>query len=206
MKSGKGVLIYFIAFLLVLSALTACGPKRLPPGEPGIEPPTEPSPTPPTTPEPTPTPPPPKPEEPPKPSKPPLEAPQMKPRQPSKADPASTKLVEGAVKQLNAGNLEDAEQLFEQALRVSPTNGRPYYYLGVIATKQKDYQRALGFLQQAENLLHADDFWMSQVLMQEGVALKAMNRKAEAKQKFQEALQRDPKNQYAAQELKQLGK
>jgi tetratricopeptide (TPR) repeat protein len=130
----------------------------------------------------------------------------MKPRQPSKADPASSKLVDGGVKQLNAGNLDDAEQLFEQALRVSPTNGRPYYYLGVIAIKQKDYQRSLGFLQQAENLLHADNFWMSQVLSQEGNALKAMNRKAEAKQKFQEALKRDPTNQYAAQELKQLGK
>jgi tetratricopeptide (TPR) repeat protein len=193
-------------FLLVLSALTACGPKRLPPGEPGIEPPSEPAPTPPTTPEPTPTPPPPKPEEPSKPAKPPLEAPQMKPRQPSKADPASSKLVDGGVKQLNAGNLEDAEQMFEQALRVSPTNGRPYYYLGVIAIKQKDYQRSLGFLQQAENLLHADNFWMSQVLSQEGNALKALNRKAEAKKKFQEALDRDPTNSYAAQELKQLGK
>jgi tetratricopeptide (TPR) repeat protein len=130
----------------------------------------------------------------------------MKPRQPSKADPASTKLVEGGVKQLNAGKLEDAELLFEQALRVSPTNGKPYYYLGVIASKQKEFDRSLGFLQQAENLLHTDDFWMSQVLMQEGVVLKSMNRKAEAKKKFQEALQRDPTNQYAAKELKTLGK
>jgi Tfp pilus assembly protein PilF len=47
---------------------------------------------------------------------------------------------------------------------------------------------------------------MSQVLMQEGVVLKSMNRKAEAKKKFQEALQRDPTNQYAAKELKTLGK
>ena len=116
----------------------------------------------------------------------------MKPRQPSKADPASTKLMEGGVKQLNAGNLEEAEQLFEQALRVSPTNGKPYYYLGVIAANQKDYERSLGFLQQAENLLHTDDFWMSQVLHQEGLVLKSMNRKEEARQKFQEALERDP--------------
>jgi Flp pilus assembly protein TadD len=204
-KVCRGKFVLFIVIALVISVFIACGPKRLPPGEPTIEPPQEPEPAKPqpTPPKPVPEP---KPEEPPKPSKPPLQAPQMKPRQPSKADPASTKLVEGGVKQLNAGQLEEAEQLFEQALRVSPTNGKPYYYLGVIASKQKDFDRALGFLQQAENLLHTDDFWMSQVLMQEGVVLKSMNRKAEAKKKFQEALQRDPTNQYAAKELKTLGK
>jgi Flp pilus assembly protein TadD len=114
--------------------------------------------------------------------------------------------MEGGVKQLNAGNLVEAEQLFEQALRVSPTNGKPFYYLGVIAARQKDFERSLGFLQRAENLLHTDDFWMSQVLMQEGIVLKSMKRTAEARKKLQEALQRDPNNQHAAQELKALGK
>ena len=47
---------------------------------------------------------------------------------------------------------------------------------------------------------------MSQVLYQEGLTLKAMKRDAEAKKKFQEALERDPNNQYAAKELKTLGK
>ena len=198
--------VVLIVFFLVFATVTACGPKRLPPGEPTIDPPQEPAAPKPESPTPTPTPPAPKPEEPPKPAKPPLEAPQMKPRQPSKADPASTKLMEGGVKQLNAGNLEEAEQLFEQALRVSPTNGKPYYYLGVIAANQKDYERSLGFLQRAENLLHTDDFWMSQVLHQEGLVLKSMNRKEDARQKFQEALKRDPSNQHAAKELKALGK
>ena len=45
--------------------------------------------------------------------------------------------------------MEEAEQYFEQALRVSPTNGKPYYYLGVIASQKKEYDRALGFLAQA---------------------------------------------------------
>lgn len=196
------IFVGFLGFLLVLLLLAGCGPKKLPPGEPPIG-------VPPQGPR-KPTPPPEPPAEPPKTqpsptSRPPLEAPQMKPRQPSKADPASTRLMDAGAKQLNAGNLEEAEQLFEQALRVSPTNGKPYYYLGVIAARQNNFERALGFLQQAENLVHTDNFWMSQVLYQEGITLKAMKRNAEAKKKFQEALQRDPTNQHAAKELKTLG-
>lgn len=106
---------------------------------------------------------------------------------------------------MNAGNLDDAEQLFEQALRVSPTNGKPYYYLGVLAAKEKNYERSLNFLEQAENYLHDNDFWMSQILMQEGIVLKALNQKSAAKDKLEEALRRDPTNQHAAQELKTLG-
>jgi len=195
-----------ISVFLILFAISACGPKKLKPGEPA---PTTPPPT--TTPSqpPPPSQPPaetPKPQQPPPtPAKPPLEVPQMKPRQPSKADPASAKLMDAGAKQLNAGNLDQAEELFEQALRVSPTNGKPYYYLGVIASRQKDNERALGFLQQAENYLHTDNFWMSQVLYQEGLTLKAMKRIPDAKKKFQDALDRDPGNQYASKELKALG-
>ncbi len=192
-----------IGLLLILFLLPGCGPKKLRPGEPTISPPPQGPSQPPTPPEPPSESP--KPSQPPRSSKPPLEVPQMKPRQASKADPASTRLMEAGAKQLNAGNLEDAEQLFEQALRVSPTNGKPYYYLGVIAARQNNFERALGFLQQAENLLHIDNFWMSQVLYQEGITLKAMKQNAEAKKKFQEALQRDPTNQHAAKELKALG-
>lgn len=106
---------------------------------------------------------------------------------------------------MNVGNLDEAEQLFEQALRVSPTSGKPYYYLGVLSAKQKNYDRSLSFLDQAEGYLHDDPFWMSQVLMQEGLVLKALNRKAEARAKFQEALRLDPSNEYASRELKSLG-
>ncbi|MCI0446467.1 tetratricopeptide repeat protein [bacterium] len=198
-------LIRFISLFLILFFISACGPKKLKPGEPTTTPPpttTPAQPPPPAAEPPVETP---KPQPPPPPAKPPLVVPQMKPRQPSKADPASTKLMDAGAKQLNAGNLDQAEELFEQALRVSPTNGKPYYYLGVIASRQKDYERALGFLQQAETYLHTDNFWMSQVLYQEGLTLKAMKRIPEAKKKFQEALQRDPNNQYASKELKTLG-
>jgi len=102
---------------------------------------------------------------------------------------------------MNTGNLDDAESSFEQALRVSPTNGKPYYYLGVVAFKQKDYQRSLSFLQQAETFLADSDFWMSQVYLQEGLALKALKKNAEAKDKFQNAVDRDSTNDAAKKQL-----
>jgi tetratricopeptide (TPR) repeat protein len=107
---------------------------------------------------------------------------------------------------MNAGNLDQAEQIFEQALRVSPNNGRPYYYLGVVAAKQKDYERASGFLSQAEVHLQDDPFWMSQVLLQEGLILKAQNQKDAAIAKFRDAVAADPTNTYAKSQLDALTK
>lgn len=186
-------------FLLLIS----CGPKRLPPDEPPIEPRTQPEEKEPS--EKTPDMTTPEPSEPAKPPKEALPAPPIKPRAPARGDTASSKLLDSGVKQMNAGNLDEAEQLFEQALRVSPTNGKPYYYLGVLSAKQQNYDRSLSFLEQAEGYLHDDPFWMSQILMQEGLVLKSLNRKAEAKAKFQEALRLDPSNEYASRELKGLG-
>jgi len=186
-------------FLIVILTLGGCGKKK----HAGIEPPVE---EPPAvepqqpTPEPQPTPPPPRP------PKRTLEAPPPKKKAPSPGDSSALRLVESGVKQMNAGNLDQAEQIFEQAVRVSPTNGRPYYYLGVLAAKQKNYERAAGFLSQAEVHLHNDPFWMSQVLLQEGLILKAQNQKAAAIAKLREAVNADPTNTYAKSELAALTK
>ena len=181
-----------LCFVLSCLLLFACAPKRQKP----IEPPVEPSgPAPPADiPVPSPTP-----------STPPkreLEPPPLKPRAPSPGDTAALKLVDRGVKHLNAGQYEDAEQLFEQALRVSPTNGKPLYYLGVISVKQKNYDRAIGFLTQAEVYLHRDSFWMSQVLLHEGLAFKGLNQRQQAKSKFEESLRLDPTNKWAESELR----
>lgn len=182
---------------VVVLALFSCGPKKKPvdPIEPSQPPQAE---QPVET--PAPEPPSPAPEEP----KPGPQPPQPAPRQPAKGDTASSKVVENGVKQMNAGNFDAAEQLFEQALRVSPTNGKPYYYLGVLAAKEKQFERSLGFLEQAETYLKDDDFWMSQVFLQEGLSLKGLGRKDEARSKLKEALQRDPTNQWAQTELNKL--
>jgi TolA-binding protein len=198
MRFSKTQIFWILLFSICLIFSAACKKKSVPvEPPPTIEAPVEPSP--PITPEPTPPPqPPPAPRVPKKN----LEAPPITKRAPSPGDPASLKLVNSGTKQMNAGNLDEAEQLFEQALRVSPTNGRPYYYLGVIASKQKNYDRAMGFLTQAEIHLHGDAFWMSQVYLQEGLVLKAQNRKAEAKEKFEQAVRSDPTNKWAQSELK----
>lgn len=179
--------------LLFIFTLTSCHKKQA-----TIEPP-EASPEP-TVQQPAPTPPPPAPQ----PPKSTLQSPPPKPRSASPGDKASIRLVEAGMRQMNNGDLESAEQTFEQALRVSPTNGRPYYYLGVIAAKQKNYDRALGFLSQAETYLANDSFWMSQIYMQEGSIYKTLNQKDVARQKFQDALKSDPSNHFAESELKTL--
>jgi Tfp pilus assembly protein PilF len=187
-----------LIFLIVLLSFASCGKKK----HVGIEPPaTEPpstaEPQPPVSqPTPPPTPPP----------KRTLQAPAPKKKAPSPGDTSAIRLVESGVKQMNAGNLDQAEQIFEQAVRVSPNNGRPFYYLGVLAAKQKDYDRASGFLSQAEVHLHDDPFWMSQTLLQEGLILKAQNQKGAAIEKFREAISTDPTNTYAKSELDALMK
>ena len=190
----------FLLLLFLLLFSISCGKKK----QAGIEPPPEVERPPVSEPEvttPTPTPP----EQPaPKPPKKTLPAPAPKPRAPSPGDASALRLVESGVKKMNAGSLDEAEQLFEQAIRVSPNNGRPYYYLGVLASKQKSYERALAFLAQAETHLHSDAFWMSQVLLQQGLVYKAQNQKEQAIQKLKQALAKDPSNAYAKTELNAL--
>jgi TolA-binding protein len=190
------------AILSILIFVISCSRKR----EVSIEPPPVSEPPvvaePPTT-EPAPpaeTPPP----EPPRTPKKALPPSPPKPRAASPGDTSALKIVESGVKKMNAGNLDEAEQSFEQAIRVSPNNGRPYYYLGVLAVKQKNYDRALAFLGQAETHLHNDAFWMSQILLQQGMIFKAQNQKARAVEKFRQAVSKDPTNTSAQNELKAL--
>jgi TolA-binding protein len=191
---------YLVIFLVMVFFIADCGQKKKAP----IEPPSAPPPTAPTQPEE------PKPSSPPgeakpsQPTKPALPAPPPKPRAPSPGDTASNKLVESGVKKMNAGALPDAEDLFTQALRVSPNNGRPYYYMGVLAAKQNDCERALEFLEQAEVHLKGDAFWLSQVFMQEGLCYKTLKKTDLARKKFQQAVQQDPTNAAAQKELKAL--
>jgi len=184
--------------LILLLSFSACGRKK----HAGIEPPVGPPPTI----EPQPPAPQPAPPTQPQPPKRTLPPPAPKKKAPSPGDTSAIRLVESGVKQMNAGNLDQAEQIFEQAVRVSPTNGRPYYYLGVLAAKQKNYDRASGFFSQAEVHFRDDAFWMSRVLMQEGLVLKAQNQNDAAIAKLRDAVSTDPTNTYAKSVLDELTK
>jgi TolA-binding protein len=194
---------FFIVFFLLFTVVS-CAKKR----QVQIEPPPEVEQPPVTEPEiaQQPVPPSPPPQPTPAPPKKTLPPPAPKPKASSPGDASALKLVDSGVKRMNAGNLEEAEQFFVQALRVSPNNGRPYYYLGVLASKQKNYERALAFLAQAEVHLHSDPFWMSQILLQQGLILKTQNQKSKAIQKLREAVSKDPNNTYAKSELEALSK
>lgn len=191
----------YIVLILAVALLAGCHHKQKPiePPEPtpGVEQPTpEPAPEPtPPTPTPTPTP---------RPKPPTQQAPPIKPRTASPGDAAALKLVTQGVKQMNAGDLESAEQVFEQALRISPSYAKPYYYLGVVSYKKGDYKRSLAFLEQSEMYSYGDDFWQSQVLLHEGLCYKAMKMIPTAKQKLQMAVEKDPTNDWAQSELKKL--
>ncbi len=178
-----------VVILLMIALLCGCGKKKMATIEPPVSEPAEVPQTPAV-----------RPPDNPAPKQAPV-APVPKGRMPSVGDTSALKLVESGVKKMNAGSTEEAESLFEQALRVSPTNGRPYYYLGVIAAGQRDYDRASGFFAQAETHLHADSFWMSQILLQQGLILKNQNQKSAAAEKFRKAVETNPSNNWAKSEL-----
>src|SRR5207248_1412376 len=126
MRKISGII--FILFCLTLAGCHHKKPNIEPPAVPGAEQPAPPSePLAPTPSQPPPAPPPRR-----TPSHT-LDAPPVRPRVPSSGDNASLRIVEQGVKEMNAGQLDDAEQIFEQALRLSPSYGKPYYYLGVLS-------------------------------------------------------------------------
>jgi len=56
-------------------------------------------------------------------------------------------------------DFDHARGKFEQAVTVDPTNGSAYYHLAVVYYNLNDFPKALGFLDQAENLFHASPEW-----------------------------------------------
>lgn len=60
---------------------------------------------------------------------------------------------------LEQKNYDQARRKFEEAVGIDTTNGAAYYYLAVINYDQKEYAKALGFLDQAESLFNASPEW-----------------------------------------------
>lgn len=75
----------------------------------------------------------------------------------------SQRIVEEGKGHLIAGNLDVAADRFERALRIDPTNGFAYFYLGRTRYETGDRDGALGMLDKAEALLGPYPVWRARV-------------------------------------------
>lgn len=75
----------------------------------------------------------------------------------------STQLVEQGKGFLDKKDYDHARGRLEEAVSVDPTNGSAYYHLAVVYYNLHDFPKALGFLDQAETLLHTSPEWMGTI-------------------------------------------
>lgn len=71
----------------------------------------------------------------------------------------STQLAAQGKAFLDKKDYDHARQRLEEAVSVDPTNGAAYYQLAVVYYDLRDTSKALGFLDQAETLLHGSPEW-----------------------------------------------
>lgn len=64
---------------------------------------------------------------------------------------------------LSRKDYDKARGRLEEAVSVDPTNGAAYYHLAVVYYDLKEYPKALGFLDQAETLLHTSPEWVETI-------------------------------------------
>lgn len=76
----------------------------------------------------------------------------------------STQLVAQGKEFLEKKDYDHARSRLEEAVSVDPTNGSAYYHLAVVYYNLHDFPKALGFLDQAETLLHTSPEWMETIL------------------------------------------
>lgn len=75
----------------------------------------------------------------------------------------SNQLVTQGKEYLDKKDYDHARGRLEEAIVVDPTNGAAYYQLAVIYYALHDIPKALGFLDQAETLLHNSPEWMEAI-------------------------------------------
>lgn len=75
----------------------------------------------------------------------------------------STQLVIQGKEFLEKKDYDHARGRLEEAVSVDPTNGSAYYHLAVVYYNLHDFPKALGFLDQAETLLHNSPEWMETI-------------------------------------------
>ncbi|MEZ0373517.1 MAG: tetratricopeptide repeat protein [Candidatus Sericytochromatia bacterium] len=98
------------------------------------------------------------------------------------------------------GELEQARELYQQALDQQPDTPDLIYILGVLASQQGDYARAIAQIQAAIALRHDQPIYHYNLAK----AFKASDRLDQAKASFEQALALDPENAKAHFQLARL--
>lgn len=75
----------------------------------------------------------------------------------------STQLVAQGKEFLDKKDFDHARSRLEEAVSVDPTNGAAYYHLAVVYYNLHDFPKALGFLDQADTLLHTSPEWVATI-------------------------------------------
>lgn len=76
---------------------------------------------------------------------------------------ASQALVEKGRPYLDRGSFDRAEDTFQEAVNVDPTNGVGFYYLALVKYRMGEYESVGNYLDKAEALLMKDRDWSKKI-------------------------------------------
>lgn len=123
---------------------------------------------------------------------------------PSPSMVASAQWVDEAVQAIGAGDYDRATGLLERAISVEPNNGKAFYYYGLARGERGETRAALTLLRKAEILLRGERQALGDVYAQMGRNLERLGRRAEAIQRYEQALAQDPNHALARRRLQEL--
>ncbi|MBI2609433.1 MAG: hypothetical protein HYW47_07555 [Deltaproteobacteria bacterium] len=78
--------------------------------------------------------------------------------------------IEEGVLALSEKNILNAKKNFENAIVIDRKNPYSYFFLGVIAIREENPQKALGYFQRTLSLLQNKDFWLAQTYKYLGIS------------------------------------
>ena len=117
---------------------------------------------------------------------------------------ASQKHVNNGVKQLNRGNYAKAAKEFNKAIAADPNNWEAHYYLGVTYHRWKRYHESVNSFRVAIDLNRNDNYWVSKVRFNIGLALEYAGKYEEAQNEYKLSVTLNPDNRDAYNRLEKL--
>ena len=89
---------------------------------------------------------------------------------------AAKDLVDEGRSLMKSESYDQAEWKFQQAARLAPSYGVPYYWLSKVKYEEKEYQRSYNYLRRAEMLLGHLPEWQDDIAGMKGKIVEAANR------------------------------